>query len=604
MQWCLPYLLCLACLLVGGQKVRRQCPPPEECRLMAQCPHVFQQYNETKKLDKESAEYLQLLKRLKEKVCDSVAKKVCCDPVTREISGAIGPTDPHEFPFMVRLTIWGAHGLKAHCGASLIAPKFLATAYHCFYNANPDIQFERDCVQPGSCYATIAEHDISRTDLEEHNVDIKAVFRPLTNVDVIDLRSESDQEDLAIVELDKAVILNERVKLVKVSQERLMPGDVVTTLGWGLAFQRGQPDELLKAQLNVSDVDLTGGLDYTEVGSNSIGIPVDTCSGDSGGPLLGWRDNKWYLFSTLQGGGYNCLTDRTRGDGVWNSVAANYDWVQQVITGVSEEPDNSNLEPIKNKEQEALAAVVGLYDALWETARGLVISSTGGASEYVGNVLGEYVKKGFSGGRPYFKQRDTVGQQTEFFLYYNDSQSCQSWLVGNSLGPCNGYLTNNAVQGLTYPPVSSWKYWSLQAWQDDDPTLNLRQVAEAFNSAALTPCREVVVRASGLAAAFHDRSLGSYTPSGEWMEGRPVYVKLGGEESRYLMVAEGKTSWSVRTAPLGKLVLLESGRGTNSPGDPGAGPSVRLGVREWRFWNPLLEEGGSLEEGEITVTCK
>ena len=88
------------------------------------------------------------------------------------------------------------------------------------------------------------------------------------------------------------------------------------------------------------------------------------------------------------------------------------------------------------------------------------------------------------------------------------------------------------------------------------------------------------------------------------MEGRPVYVKLGGEERRYLLVAEGKTSWSVRTGHIGKLVLLESGRGTNSPGDPGAGPSVRLGVRRWRFWNPLVKEGGSLEEGVITVTCK
>ena len=97
------------------------------------------------------------------------------------------------------------------------------------------------------------------------------------------------------------MLLNKKVKLVKISNERPRPGDVVTTLGWGLAFHRGQPNELLKARLNVSDVDIQGGLDYTEVGSTSIGIPVDTCQGDSGGPLLGWREDEWHLFS------HNCF---------------------------------------------------------------------------------------------------------------------------------------------------------------------------------------------------------------------------------------------------------------------------------------------------------
>ena len=36
-------------------------------------------------------------------------------------------------------------------------------------------------------------------------------------------------------------------------------------------------------------------------------------------------------------------------------------------------------------------------------------SSTGGAAEYNGDNLGEYVEEGEYEGRPYFKQRDTEG---------------------------------------------------------------------------------------------------------------------------------------------------------------------------------------------------
>ena len=331
MFWSFFSLLLLLCLLAVAQRVRRRCPPAEECRSRDQCHQFIQQYNIFKNLSRGSAEYGHLLNSLKEKVCDSETKKVCCKPVNREISGAIGPADPNEFPFMVRLTVSGAEGLRAHCGASLIAPKYLATAWHCFYSSDPDINFDRDCRNPGSCYASIGEHDISRTDPGEQDIDIKAVFRP-----------PSTEEDLAIVELKAAVILNMRVKLITVSKDRLKPRSIVTTLGWGLAFQRGQPNELLKARLNVSEVDLEGSLTYTEVGSDHLGIPVDACQGDSGGPLLAWRDDQWQVFATLQGGGYNCLTDRTRGDGVWNSLAANYEWVGDLISREAEKNHQSN----------------------------------------------------------------------------------------------------------------------------------------------------------------------------------------------------------------------------------------------------------------------
>ena len=138
------------------------------------------------------------------------------------------------------------------------------------------------------------------------------------------------------MELQEAVKLDEKAQVVKMANETLKVGDEVTVLGWGLAFQDIQPDKLVSARLNVSDVDLELGLTFTAVRRNEFNITVDTCAGDSGGPLLAWRENAWLLYATLQGGGYNCATDRTVGDGAWNSLAKHSDWIRDIINTAAE----------------------------------------------------------------------------------------------------------------------------------------------------------------------------------------------------------------------------------------------------------------------------
>ena len=211
------------------------------------------------------------------------------------------------------------------CGASLISPRFLASAYHCFFSDDFGIDFDNDCIVPGTCYAVIREHDLTKKDFEEQNVTIKSIHRP-----------PFGDSDLALVELQYPVKLDEGAKLVRVAEERLTVGDSVWSLGWGETFQdRPSPDVLQKVLLRVSRVSRMD--TFTEVGRNAKGIPVDPCSGDSGGPLLKKKEGEGFLYATLYGGGYNCHAGNTPGDGKWNSLAPHKEWIQDTlsITGES-----------------------------------------------------------------------------------------------------------------------------------------------------------------------------------------------------------------------------------------------------------------------------
>ena len=86
--------------------------------------------------------------------------------------------------------------------------------------------------------------------------------------------------------------------------------------------------------------------------------------------------------------------------------------------------------------------------------------------------------------------------------------------------------------------------------------------------------------------------------AGKWSEGRPVFKKIDGEE-RFLFVKEGTTTWSIRRSLTASEALIESGRATNSPTSPEAGPSGRFGTTRWRFW-----DGSNFVEGDIRLTCK
>ena len=145
----------------------------------------------------------------------------------------------------------------------------------------------------------------------------------------------SDSSDLVVGKLERPVALDEKAKAVVVSSLPLETGDIVSTAGWGLFGPSGHLSNVLRrTDLEVS-VRGKEEIVKTKVGRCKTGIPVDTCSGDSGGPLLKWCDgfDAFVLQATLKGGGYDCVLNTTNGDGIWNFVFPHIEWIKSFAKG-------------------------------------------------------------------------------------------------------------------------------------------------------------------------------------------------------------------------------------------------------------------------------
>ena len=131
-------------------------------------------------------------------------------------------------------------------------------------------------------------------------------------------------------------------------------------------------------------------------------------------------------------------------------------------------------------------------------AQPIVLSSNGSAAEWVGSVLGEYVRMaGEYNGRPYYKQRDTEGSKDTFLYYHYNGM----WMVSLKLGEETGALTS--IQDTLLPPTSNWEYAREKLFVEDDTSLKLE-----FTS--LSPCEQGEVTGKGEVVEKKGQVLGDY----------------------------------------------------------------------------------------------
>ncbi|KAF0971899.1 hypothetical protein FDP41_009595 [Naegleria fowleri] len=203
-----------------------------------------------------------------------------CAQFDSKVSGGTSATD-NEFPHMVSIQYFSsptATGIH-YCGGTLISPKHVVTASHCEIGLTMD----KIRIVMGSS-SNVCSSNLAASQ--------KCIMRGVTrftkhpNYD-----SSTIKNDIAIIELDQPVPLDGwRVTSAVVEGSTIPTNTQVYIAGWGRTTSSSSVTNLQKAQVPVSPASVCNaknlGMTTPQQICGGNGNGIDTCGGDSGGPLF------------------------------------------------------------------------------------------------------------------------------------------------------------------------------------------------------------------------------------------------------------------------------------------------------------------------------
>ena len=218
-------------------------------------------------------------------------------PDPRIIGGE--PADFGEYPFMVALLFEPTAGndyQKQYCGGSLIDSRWVLTAAHC-------VDFLES---PDEVAVAVSRTNLNST--EGQRVDVRAIYiHPDYDPDLV-------SPDVALLRLARPVTGIEPIQLAGSGDDSFeTAGTLLTVIGWGNTSTTGQasfPDALREVVVPVVD-DATCDTAYhgfvtvdTQLCAGEKGI--DSCGGDSGGPLFATTSSGDYIQVGIVSYGIGC----------------------------------------------------------------------------------------------------------------------------------------------------------------------------------------------------------------------------------------------------------------------------------------------------------
>ncbi|XP_035900729.1 CLIP domain-containing serine protease 14D-like [Anopheles stephensi] len=246
-------------------------------------------------------------------------------------------TELEEFPWMALIQYRKPQGFYGfHCGGALINARYILTAAHCVHSlprgwelyqirlGEWDLSSANDCLN-GVCTA-------QPIDMEAERVTVHDGYSAL---DV------SHAHDIALIRLTHDVPTSRTVRpiclpVAKSDRSRSFVGMPSFAAGWGRTETNAASERKLKVQLSVRDVDNCSHvyrgikviLRATELCAGGE-RGKDSCTGDSGGPLMARFGGAWYVIGVVSFGLNKCGTAGF--PGVYTNVSMYMDWIESNV---------------------------------------------------------------------------------------------------------------------------------------------------------------------------------------------------------------------------------------------------------------------------------